>query len=260
MHIDELLTLPADKMSVPDNWSQGRTVFGGLSCGLVYNQLRKIVEPDRVLRALTANFVGPLFTDKDFEIVITTLSSGKNVTQVLGQAIQDGKVCLSVQAALGVARSSNIIIDAPNRHPVSPPKEGAFIPMIPGITPNFLEHISFSINEGQLPFSGAQSSHYDGWMRFKQTPQQLTDTHLITLIDAWPPTVLQLMKQPAPASTMSWNIEFIHPHPDFQSTEWLGYEARTRQAGTGYAHVEADIYSESGSLVALSRQVVTVFD
>lgn len=260
MHIDELINLPANQISIPDNWSQGRTVFGGLSCGLVHNQIRQLVEPDRVLRSLNANFVGPLFTDKSFEIQTTILSAGKNVTQVLGQAIQDGKVCLSVQAALGVARSSNIQIEAPTRANVSLPTEGVFIPQIPGVTPKFLEHIAFSITQGQLPFSGSKLDHYDGWMRFVDTPNQLTDAHIITLIDAWPPTVLQLMKQPAPASTMSWNIEFTHPHPEFEPSDWLGYCARTRQAGTGYAHVEADIYSEAGNLVALSRQVVTIFD
>jgi acyl-CoA thioesterase len=80
------------------------------------------------------------------------------------------------------------------------------------------------------------------------------------LIDVWPPTVLQQLKWPAPASTMSWNVEFIHPHPVIAPTDWLGYECVTRQAAQGYAHTEANIYTPDGTLIALSRQTVTVFD
>jgi acyl-CoA thioesterase II len=260
MHIDELLTLTTESIQVPPSWSQGRTIFGGLSCGLVYEKIRQSVPQERILRSLTANFVGPLLTQTDFAIQITILSMGKNVTQVHGQAIQNGKVCLTVQAAFGIARQSNIQISTSSKAELSSPNLGKNVPVIPGVTPEFLQHIEFSIVEGQLPYTASTYDTYKGWMRFKDTPEKLTDTHVLTLIDAWPPTVLQRMKKPAPASTMSWNVEFIHPHPEFLNTEWLGYQAQTRQAGAGYAHVEGDIFSQSGELIALSRQVVTVFD
>ena len=37
-------------------------------------------------------------------------------------------------------------------------------------------------------------------MKFKHVPEQMTEAHIIALTDAWPPTLLQMYKQPAPAS------------------------------------------------------------
>jgi hypothetical protein len=56
-------------------------------------------------------------------------------------------------------------------------------------------------------------------MRFKQQPENFSDAHLVALIDIWPPTVLQMSRWPAMASTMSWNLEFIHPHQKISGTD-----------------------------------------
>jgi hypothetical protein len=46
-------------------------------------------------------------------------------------------------------------------------------------------------------------------MRFKNQPSHFSDAHLVALIDIWPPTVLKMLRWPAMASNMSWNL-FIH--------------------------------------------------
>ncbi len=96
-------------------------------------------------------------------------------------------------------------------------------------------------------------------MRFKEQPSHFYDAHLIALIDIWPPTVLQLLHQPAMASTMSWNLEFIHPHQKISGHDWFAYQAQTRHAADGYVHTEANIWDKHGTLVAICRQVVAVF-
>ena len=106
----------------------------------------------------------------------------------------------------------------------------------------------------------SKNAHYYGWMRFKKPPADISDVHLITLIDAWPPTLLQMLKWPAPASTVSWNLEFIHPHKPVAPDEWFAYKAETRQAAEGYGHTEANIWDAAGELVAISRQTVAIFD
>jgi acyl-CoA thioesterase len=110
-----------------------------------------------------------------------------------------------------------------------------------------------------MPFTGRKKAMYEGWMRLSHPPETFTDAHLISLIDVWPPTVLQQLKWPAPASTLSWNVEFVHPHPAISGTDWIGYRCNTVQAAEGYAHTEAEIYAPDGTLIALSRQLVTVF-
>jgi acyl-CoA thioesterase II len=269
MQIDELLNLakqhinaPEDhpSLSISSDWAQGRTAYGGISAALVYAAIKEKVSTDRVLRSFTCNFVGPLSTGEPFDISVEVLRQGKNATQVLAKAVQEDKICVLVQACFGVARASKIKVENHDRHEMPPPAKAKFLPQIPKITPKFLRHLDLAMDDGSLPFTGSKKSHLYGWMRYSNAPSEVTDAHLIALIDAWPPTPLQMLRWPAPASTMSWNIEFIHPHCDFQPTDWFAYRAITRQAADGYGHTEANIWDAKGELVAISRQTVAIFD
>lgn len=269
MHIDVLLdqikqqiTPETDtaELNVPSTWAQGRTVFGGLSGALIYQAIQQKITDSRLLRSLTTNFIGPLEADRPFSIHVEVLRQGKNVTQVLGKALQDDKVCVMSQACFAVDRDSKIQVENNDQHQMPEPKKAKFIPQIPKVTPKFLRHVDLAVEEGGMPFTGKKSSTLKGWMRFTDAPEKITDAHLIALIDAWPPTLLQMMRWPAPASTMSWNIEFIHPHSPVQPQDWFAYQAHTRQAANGYGHTEANIWDSQGELVAISRQTVAIFD
>jgi acyl-CoA thioesterase len=267
MHIDELLnassahkSTPEMTFTVPAQWSQGRTVYGGLSAAMLYAAARPYVESQRVMRSNSINFVGPLLVDTPFTIEIEVVREGKNVSQVMARAIQNDKTCVVSQICFGMHRVSKIIVENNETHDMDAPKKGNFIPQIPKVTPKFLKNIDLSIHNGGIPFTGRKSAHYHGWMRLKHPPASISDAHIISLIDAWPPTLLQMMKWPAPASTVSWNIEFIHPHRHIEATDWFAYKAETRQAANGYGHTEANIWDSSGELIALSRQTVAIFD
>ena len=87
MHIDDLidatnLYINSDKhdraqLSIPKEWAQGRTAYGGLTGALVYSAIRQKVGNDRVLRSFTCNFVGPVVTETDFDIAVEVLREGK---------------------------------------------------------------------------------------------------------------------------------------------------------------------------------------
>ncbi|AWL12078.1 Acyl-CoA hydrolase [Saliniradius amylolyticus] len=264
MHIDELLAQVNDdqdlSVTVPKSWAQGRTVFGGLSAGLLYQAMKQRVAKDRVLRSLTTNFVGPLLTEQPFTIEVEVLREGKNASQATARAIQDGKVSVVSQACFGVARDSKVKVENQTTHQMEKPRKANFLPQIPKVTPKFFQHMQLAIEEGGIPFTGKKNANYRGWMRFKKPPREVTDAHLIALADAWPPAILQKLRWPAPASTMSWNLDFIHPHSPVDPKEWFAYQVETRQAGDGYAHSEANIWDDKGELVALSRQIIAVFD
>ncbi|MCV2885213.1 thioesterase family protein [Aestuariibacter sp. AA17] len=269
MHIDELLTqvrqhiespeqMPT--MLVPKDWSQGRTLYGGVSAALAYEAMRVSIHADRLLRSFNCNFVGPIEPDAPFEVKVEILREGKNASQILARIVQNGNVSLLAQASFGVPRKSKVTVANNDKHTMALPKKAKFIPQIPKLTPKFLRHFELAIDSGKLPFTGSKDHHIHGWMRYKKAPATITDAHLIGLIDAWPPTVLQMLKWPAPASTMSWNVEFIHPHAEFKADGWFAYQVDTRQAADGYGHTEANIWDENGDLIAISRQAVAIFD
>ncbi|MDN3651937.1 thioesterase family protein [Thalassotalea ponticola] len=269
MHIDVILNDVKQQLcngnssavvKIDKSWTQGRTVFGGLSAAITYQAIAAHLTGDRLLRSLSTSFVGPIKAGVDICIEVEVLRSGKNVTQVMAKAVQDNSVCLTCLASFGVERASKIVVQSKDSHPHNAPKKANFIPQIPKIVPNFLRHFDLALVEGKMPFRASEQSNLFGWMRFSKAPNAVTDAHLVALIDSWPPAVLQMLRWPAPASSLSWNLEFIHPHRTFACDAWFAYQVNTRQAADGYAHTEANIWDQNGDLIAISRQVVTVFD
>jgi acyl-CoA thioesterase II len=267
MHIDHYLDLTKQHLDAPDQsytiageWSQGRTVYGGLSAGMLYSAAKSHVEGDRVLRSMSTNFVGPLFAKEEFTISVEIIRSGKNISQVQARAIQNGKVCVLSQFCFAKGRESKISVPNTEKHNMSEPTKAKYIPQIPKVTPRFLKHFDISIIEGGLPFLGSKNSHYYGWMRYSVPPETINEAHIVSIIDAWPPTILQMLKFPAPASSVSWNLEFIYPHKKISPSDWFAYKSETRQAADGYAHTEATIWDVHGEVIAISRQTVAIFD
>ncbi|MFC3095847.1 thioesterase family protein [Alteromonas sediminis] len=271
MHVNQLLSMPENKatsetswlynnLSIPKDWSQGRTSYGGISAGMVFSAIQEHADDAQCLRAYTTNFIGPIALETPFDIVVESLRVGKNVAQFLGKIVQDGKTCVICQAVFGTPRASNVTVANKDSHDMTPPKKGNFIPQIPKVTPKFLRHFDLSVEGGGMPFTRKKTSHYHGWMRYKEAPESVQMAHLITIIDAWPPTLLQMLKWPAPASTISWHIDFLHPMPDIAGDAWLAYQADTRQANDGYGHTEATIWSQTHQAIAISRQTVAIFD
>ncbi|MCF2856062.1 thioesterase family protein [Pseudoalteromonas sp. SMS1] len=251
------------QLTVPETWSQGRTVFGGLSAALMMKHMYlHINDSERNMLSFSCNFVAPLLAQTPFHISTKTLRSGKSVTQVETTITQNDSVCLVSLGCFGVHRNSKInvaTIDTPQKLS-SEINNKQTLKYVEGLFPAFIQNIDLNLQHGAMPFSGANCTEIHGWMRFKQhSKNTLNELHVLALADAWPPTLLQLCDAPSPASTVSWYIEFIQPLA-LKGSQWLGYQVLTHQANGGYGTEDAKIFSQSGELLALSRQTVAVFD
>lgn len=264
MSFDQLLISAntSDSLSVDSSWGQGRTLFGGLSAALALSKVRQSIEPLRPLRSLSANFSGQVLADSPFILKHQILSNGKSISQANGQVVQNERIVTQVCACFGVERESSIEINSPK---VALPKLGTNqrLNYTKGLTPEFVQHFEFEYCKGQFPFSNSPVNELAGWVRFKEAGAEFTETHLIALIDSWPPTVLQKLKSFAPCATVSWNVEIVQPlsllKQPLLADDWLYYDAEIKQAHHGYVHTEAKIYTPNGTLLALSRQLVAVY-
>ncbi len=268
MQIDEIIQLLTDSenqtVTIADNWAQGRTVYGGLTAALIYQCMQKTVvadKPDeaRPIRYFNLSFIGPLIVKESMSIEVELLRAGRSASQLIAYVKQNDKTCVVAQACFGIDRDSKINLKDQFQHAMALPKKAKFIPQIPKVVPRFLRHFELNIQDGRLPFMGGKKDHLHGWMRFKKAPKEFNDGHLIALIDAWPCTVLQQLKLPAPASTMNWNLEFPQAASIVEGDQWLAYQATTAHASDGYVYGDAHIWNEAGELMALSRQTVGVF-
>ncbi|TVP57728.1 MAG: thioesterase family protein [Halomonadaceae bacterium] len=260
MHFDQLLeAATAGEVVLPEDWGQGRATFGGLLGALANQAMRACLSDHRPLRSLSVAFVGPAAPGEKVQIRAEVLRQGKSVTQIESRITQHGETVLVALGSYGHGRES--VVQVPGRAaPTAPaPEKAPALPWIEGVTPAFTQHIAMHFGLGGFPFTGSESREMGGWMRFKEAPRAMTESHLIALADAWPPAVLPQLKKPAPASSLSWTLQIVEPEPRLASDDWLLYEASIDQAREGYGQTQAGIWSRDGQLLALSHQAVTVF-
>ncbi len=250
-----------EEFTIADDWGQGRSIFGGLAAALVLSKLKQSpAVSQKQLQSLSVNFCASLAADTACSIRYEILSEGKSVVQLQGQLIQDGQIKTLVTACYGALRQSSINIQYQPANPKGSKENAMAMPFIPNITPNFIQHIESHMLSKSIPFTGVDTKEVTGWMKFKEQPNNFDEVAIVALIDAWPPAVLQLLKNPAPASTITWNMEFIQPATKLKPSDILFYDCQVIQSQDGYAHTEAKVFHENGELLVLSRQMVGVYD
>lgn len=250
-----------ENVVVPASWGQGRAAFGGVAAALVYEAMLAKVPPGRPVRSLAITFVGPLQLDTPVSLEAEVLREGKAVSQMLGRAVQDGQVVTLVQGSFGASRDSVVEVAAEPAPEVPPVEQCQSLPYVKGMTPEFTQHLDLRWGIGGLPFSGNTSREMGGWVRQRGevAREAVTEAHLLALMDAWPPAVLPHLKHFAPASSLTWTMEFVQPTPPMDTHDWCRYRAVIEHARDGYGHCAAALWTADGQLVAISRQTVTVF-
>ncbi|MBB5019957.1 acyl-CoA hydrolase [Chitinivorax tropicus] len=248
-----------DSYCLPDDWMQGRTVYGGIAASLLLEVLLKIVPADRQPRTLTASFIGPAVPGP---VTVRTelYRSGKYVTQAQAWLEQNGEVVTTLLVGFGAARDS-VLQKAAAQPPQMPSSQSLTdMPFIPGVMPEFVKHLQFRWALDEAPFSGKGSGHIGGWQRLRESGDSFGPAHILMLLDAWPVAALPLFPKPAPFSTLNWTVEFLCDWPIQTPAEgWWQFHDHTDFIGEGYAHTQAQLWSPAGLPVALSRQTVSIF-
>jgi acyl-CoA thioesterase len=248
-------------LAIDSSWGQGRNAFGGLTSALVLTHIEQQTGlTDADLRTINIHFCGAVILEQPCQFTHRVLSKGKSVIQVEGQLLQDDQVKTQVVVCFGAKRQSSIQITPAPKSPAKSVADATKFPRNPKLTPQFVQYFDMRFTNGSPPFSGASEGVIGGWMRFKEPTEVLNDSAMLVLIDAWPPAVLPMLTTHAPASTITWNLEFIQPRDALKIQDYLHYECKTVQADMGYAHTEATICHPNGQLLALSRQLVGVYD
>jgi acyl-CoA thioesterase len=243
----------------PD-WTQGRTIFGGLQAALAASAAQEVAGPDRPLRTLDVGFPAPLAAGP-VEVEAELLSRGGSATQLQVSLRQDGVVGCRVYVVAGAERESAIVVPGrpPSNAPGDPGEQGVEFSYVEGRMPVFTQHLELRWCSDAFPFTGAgpEGAVVDGWCRHRTPASGLGA--VLGVLDAWPPSVLPMVSGRAPASTVRWSVHLLEPVPPGEEKGWFWYEARTVHAGGGYASSYAHLYSGDRP-VAWSEQLMTVYD
>lgn len=247
----------ASAVITPD-FLQGRTAFGGVVAALCARAMTGVLETPRPLRSLTISLVAPV-RPGEVAVDAVSLRQGKAASHVHASLLQEGSCCAVALGAFGSARQSSLVV-APTPVPSVPQPDALEVaPFISGLTPEFSKFFEYRWPRDAMPFSGQGTGSTQGWLRLRE-PLAATEPFLVALADAWPSPALPMLRSPETFSTLSWSLELTGAPVAQSADAWWTACAEVEQASDGYVRQRARYWDATGHLVAVSHQVVTVFE
>jgi hypothetical protein len=187
------------------------------------------------------------------------LRVGKAVTIAQARITSDGQIGATLTGVYGLARAASLNLAPQPPAAAQPVEELPDPPAVAGFTPpTFLQHFGVRWAEGGRPYSGSSSRSSKIYIRHRD-PGAITESHIVALIDCIPPPILQMMKTPAPNSSMTWTLEFLRHDYNFSPDAWWRIDTEVKASADGYCQESSVVLDPNGAPMAFSRQLVAVF-
>jgi acyl-coenzyme A thioesterase PaaI-like protein len=242
-------------LTVPPDWMQGRSAFGGLQGAVVVAAMQRVVESGIPLRTLQMSFIAPVAGD-GLRAEASILRAGGSAVQVEARIGADGATAAHAIGIFGRARTSAIA-----RMPVKPdlgdaPKKP--LRFVEGAVPSFIQHFDAVWRIGGTPFSGDPTPAYAVDLALKDAGP-MTLAHLLAFADFVPPIALSMLDRPTPGSSLTWMLEILRD--DIASLPLAGWRADSElvAAQDGYISQSTHLWAPDGKIAALSRQAMVIF-
>ncbi len=239
----------------PEGFGQGRAVYGGVVGAALVAAARSQVEPKRRLRTMQAQLMRPA-KPGHVEAQVKVLREGSTATFVEVQLSQAQPVATATLVFVNPREGS---LHVPPRAPetIKPADALEALPYVPGLTPEFTQHLDLRWANGGYPFSQSPTL-YDGYCTFRETVIASGEIGLMALLDAWPCPTICATDRPVASSTVTWTAH-LHHVPDSLSPHFR-YHYETLAAQDGFSTALGSLYASDGTLCAISEQLVVVFD
>lgn len=279
------------RASIPHNWKQGRTTYGGLTLALSYAAAQKQLSalPECLelpaLRSVHINFVGPVTRDPYFETHV--LRQGRNVTSVqttgflepdtqkasdagsdtdtdtdTGSIAQGADMAATISSAnfvFGASRSSALSVGLKGP---SAPKPADCEPFTPefarNFVPKFFHNFDTRLIAGARPVSGASEGYIRTWSRHIDPASRSGLASLLCIADVLPPAAMPMFRAMGPVSSVNFALNILVDNPQTEDG-WWHIESRLTAALDGYSSQIMRIWSREGELVAEGTQCVAIF-
>lgn len=241
-------------MSVPADWLQGRTAYGGFSAALALTAaLRAGGAHLPPLRSAQVSFVGPLYGE--LEVTARVLRLGKNATWVAAEVLREGEVSLLASFVfMGPVPSSLHLDDRPVPTGLIAPETAKVLVPNP-MMPAFIQQLEIRF---ALPPSAEKQPELCWWVRLKDRSGLDAMSELMLIADALPSGALPLLDPGTPASSMTWQMNLLDPAPTTRDGWWL-LRSRADFAENGGVSQAMHIWNADGAAIASGMQAVAVF-
>lgn len=244
-------------VEAPVEWSQGRTLYGGITAAFAYEAVRRTHEALPPLRSAQFTFVGPASGKLRFKSEL--LRRGRSTALIAAECVNDEGVVARAVFAFGATRESKVAHDLVPMPSVPKPddcasfrKEGAAAR--PGFWNNFETRLA---SGGRLVDPTAERPEFAVWTRYLDVDGADPVTAMLALADCLPPAAMVVFPAPAPISTITWTVDIAHTPQSFDG--WHLLWSKSEQAGEGYSLQNMAMWTEAGELIALGRQAIAIF-
>lgn len=238
--------------TIPDNWLQGRTSYGGLSAAIALHCAMQSDVDLPPLRSAQVSFIGPL----SGPILVTAhrLRRGKNAAFI--QADVESEAGLGLRCTFVFMRAIDSEID----HQDTPAPDFAR-PGPDHTTFKGNPHVAFTRNFEFLDRREGPNLKTAEWLRWTRLNEREGLDPMVELIaigDCLPPAALRILGRNVPMSSLTWILNVLGPAPATQDGWWL-LRSDADYARAGSSSQVMGVWNAAGEKVAEQMQSVAVF-
>ena len=237
--------------TIPAEWMQGRTSYGGLSAALALEAARKLADDLPPLRSATVNFVGPLAGEVSVRARI--LRRGRNATWIGTEVESEAGVGLTATFVfMGPVESSLHLHEVPPPARWIAPDEAKPLPdYVGGFIANFDRRFALPRQTEPLP-------EIAWWIRLRDRAGLDPMVELMLCADGLPPAVIPLLSTRVAVSSMTWILNLLTPAPVSRDGWWL-IRAAGNYAENGCSSQDMGIWNADGEAITAGMQSIALF-
>lgn len=248
-------SLSGDPLSLdaPPSWSQGRTLYGGMTAALGWAAAARRFPELPPLRSVQAAFVGP--AAGRLLLAPEVLRQGKSATTIGVDVRGEAGLAARLTFFCGAPRPSKVSHERV-ASPEAPPPDALPAVLKAGQGPTFAANYDIRHVSGGLPFSGGPAE-FVMWARMREGGGADPLVSLIALADVLPPAAMPVFPEFGVISTLSWSFDLDSLPED--AAAWYLCRATAESTGDGYSRQAMDVWDSSGRRVLAGRQTVAIF-
>lgn len=238
-------------VTIPPEWGQGRTTYGGLSSALALHAAQRCGPDLPPLFSAQIAFAGPLAGT--VHVTATMLRRGRNAAFVQTDIVSEAGLGYRATFVFMGPRESSIDLATSKRHNEHSPAPGAKLYSGPA---DFFTG-QFEFLDVKAPDLGP--AEWLRWARLRERNGLDPMVELIAVADSLPPGAFKLLGgRMAPVSSLNWMVNLLTPSPATEDGWWL-LHTRSDHARHGGSSQAMALFNTAGERVAEGIQSVALF-
>ena len=238
-------------MHLPQDWTQGRTAFGGLSTTLAYHAASQIEADLPPLRSCQIAFTGPL--SGALTAKTKMLRRGRNTAFVQADLFGEKGLGLHCNFIFSTPRETSITASEmakPNFPPI--PAESELHSGPPQFFTSKMEFVGKRID------TSVKTRRLTRWMRLKDREGLDPVAEILCMGDSLPPSIMGMLDKNAMVSSMNWQVNIVAENIGTQNGWWL-IDSHTHHANHGASSQFMSIWNSEQELIATGMQSVAYY-